>query len=65
MTQVGQMLIDEGIELGRKEGLEQGIQAFIQDNREEGVPADRIIEKLKKRFQLSETKARTYLKKFS
>lgn len=77
MTQVGQMLIDEGIELGLKQGreegleeglekgLEQGIQAFIQDNQEEGIPADRIIEKLKKRFQLSETKAKKYLKKFS
>lgn len=30
MTQIGQMLIDEGME----KGMEKGIQALIEDNRE-------------------------------
>ena len=33
MTQIGQMLIDEGME----NGMEKGIQALIEDNREDGV----------------------------
>lgn len=60
MTQIGQMLIDEGIE----QGIERGIQAFIQDNLEEGVSETRILEKLVRRFALSQEKAEACLKRF-
>lgn len=45
-------------------GLEQGIRAFILDNIEEGIPKNRILEKLKKRFSLSETTAEDYYCRF-
>lgn len=60
MTQIGQMLIDEGMEKGMKKGIEKGmekgIQALIEDNREDGVSEERIIEKLQKRFPWTEGK---------
>ena len=51
----------EGIEQGLERGLEQGIQALILDNREEGIPDSRIMEKLQKRFGLTEEQAKKYL----
>ena len=61
MTQIGQMLIDEGIE----NGMEKGIQALIEDNREDGVSDERIIEKLQKRFSMDRGKAESYLERFT
>lgn len=57
MTYLGQLLMQDGIE--------QGIEAFILDNLEEGTSTERIIEKLKKRFRLTETQARDYLEKYT
>lgn len=57
MTQIGQMLIDEG--------MEKGIQALIEDNREDGVSDERIIEKLQKRFSMDRGKAEAYLERFT
>ena len=45
--------------------LETGIEAFILDNEEEGVPRERVIEKLQRRFGLSEDKAAYYYDKFA
>ena len=39
-------------EEGLSEGLKTGIEAFIADNIEEGIPRDRILEKLQRRFNL-------------
>ena len=61
MTQIGQMLIDEGME----KGMEKGIQALIEDNREDGVSEERIIEKLQKRFSMDRGKAESYLERFT
>jgi len=61
MTQIGQMLIDEGME----KGMEKGIQALIEDNREDGVSDERIIEKLQKRFSMDRGKAESYLERFT
>ena len=61
MTQIGQMLIDEGME----NGMEKGIQALIEDNREDGVSDERIIEKLQKRFSMDRGKAELYLERFT
>ena len=57
MTQIGQMLIDEG--------MEKGIQALIEDNREDGVSEERIVEKLQKRFSMDRGKAEAYLQRFT
>lgn len=45
-------------------GLEQGFRAFIQDNIEENVPKERILQKLVKRFELTEEKAMEYYDRF-
>lgn len=50
----------KGIELG----LQEGILIFILDNLEEGTPAERIVQKLQKRFSLSQEEALEYFYKF-
>ena len=50
---------------GRTEGeKEGGIKALIQDNLEENIPKERIIEKLMKRFDLSEKEAKEKIKMY-
>ena len=56
---------DQGKEAGEQIGIEQGIEAFILDNLEENIPKERIIEKLQKRFDLSQTKAEAYVKRYT
>ena len=65
MILVGQMLMDEGIQKGREEGREEGLRALIQDNIETGISREQILEKLQKRFQLSEAQAEEYYNRFS
>lgn len=60
MLGIGQIILEDGIE----RGIECGIEAFILDNEEEGIPRYRIIEKLQRRFNLSEEGAKDYYKKF-
>jgi hypothetical protein len=50
---------------GRREGklegkLEGGIFTLIEDNLEEGIPRERILEKLQRRFQLKPEEAENY-----
>ena len=52
-------------EEGRQDGINQGIEAFILDNLEENIPASRIIEKLQRRFHLTEEEANTYFEKYA
>jgi len=54
-----EMLADE-----RQEGIEQGIEAFVLDNLEEGIAEERIAEKLVRRFQVTEEKAKEYVEKY-
>ena len=44
--------LSEGLQAGKAEGLQAGIKAFIADNLEEGIPKDRILEKLQRRLNL-------------
>ena len=46
------------------ERMEGGIQALIMDNLEEGKSAECIVEKLVKRFSLSEEQAKGYFEKY-
>ena len=57
-----------GIEEGRKEGIEkgikEGIRIFVEDQVEEKFPKEKIIEKLQKRFSLSEEEAVSYFNEY-
>lgn len=57
-------LINEGMEVGIEKGIEQGIEALILDNLESGVSKEIIIEKLEKRFRLTEEQARRHYDKY-
>lgn len=46
------------------EGIERSLEAFILDNLEEGKDRKIIIDKLKRRFQLSEKDAADCLEKY-
>lgn len=50
---------------GIAEGIEMGIQALIQDNLEEGIPRERTIAKLIKRFGLDWERAEQYYAEYS
>ena len=50
---------DQGIE----QGIERGIEAFIYDKLEDGIPAEQIVEKLQKHFQLEKKKAEEYVQR--
>ena len=57
--------IEQGIERGIEQGIERGIEAFILDNLEEQKSREQILEKLKKRFQLTENQANMYLERYA
>ena len=57
--------IERGIERGFERGIEQGIEVFVLDNLEENVTKDRIIEKMQRRFQLTESQAIAYFDQYS
>lgn len=59
MIRDGEMI---GEERGRREG---GIRTLIEDNLEEHVPAGRILEKLVRRFGLTEQEAKNYIRKYN
>ena len=50
-------ILNRGIEKGMEKGVEEGIKVFILDNIEENIPRERIIEKLQRRFDLTEEQA--------
>ena len=51
-------------EQGYAQGIEQGIEVFVLDNLEENIPKERIIEKLQNRFEMSQTKAESYVERY-
>lgn len=50
---------------GVKEGISQGIEAFVLDYQEEGFSREKIISKLMKRFSLSGEEAKAYYERFA
>ncbi len=60
----GERLTDEEL-MEMEKGMEKGIQALIEDNREDGVSEERIVEKLQKRFSMDRGKAEAYLQRFT
>lgn len=62
---MGEKVLDHEAKAIRNEGLEQGIEALVLDNLEEGFSEERILTKLEKRFSLDRERALIYYKKFS
>ena len=54
----------EKMQIETQEVQEHGIRAMILDNLEEGIPEDRICEKLCRRFELSREQAEGYVAKY-
>ena len=61
MCNLSDLIEERGIE----RGIEQGIEVFVLDNLEENVTKDRIIEKMQRRFQLTESQAIAYFDQYS
>ena len=57
--------LERGIEEGIQKGRTEGIQAFIEDHLEEKIPKEKSLEKLQRRFQLTEEKAIEYYERFA
>lgn len=53
--------LSQGIEQGISQGIEQGIFIFIKDKLEDGIPNERILEKLMKNYNLDEQTAQKYI----
>lgn len=74
MIKNGELIGEErGLRKGREEGriegekvgrIEGGILTLIEDNLEEHIPEGRIIEKLMRRFHLTEQESQSYIKKY-
>lgn len=62
---IGQIMLETGINQGINQGIEQGIKVFILDNEEEGIPRERVVEKLQRRFKLTEDRAVYYYDRFA
>lgn len=54
-----------GVNKGLKQGRAEGLQIFIIDQVEDNVPKEKTIEKLKKRFDLSQIQAEQAYKKYA
>jgi len=48
----------------RDEGIEKGIEAFVKDKIEDGVPEDKVVARLVLRFRLDEGMAKSYYQKY-
>ena len=53
------------IERTTAKALEQGIEALVLDNIEEGKSKEQIVDKLVRRFKLNEKEAEMYYDKFA
>ena len=49
---------------GKAEERTEGIRIFIEDKLEDGIPEETIVEKLKKRYDLPEEKAKEYIERY-
>ena len=55
----------DAMEEGRIAGIEQGIEAFIIDNLEEGKSEEIVLKKLTKHFQMKSEMAKTYYDRYA
>ena len=61
MTQVAELLLEEGRREGREESRLQGIQALIDSLKSLLIPDETIIEQLIERYQMSQDEASEFL----
>lgn len=61
MTQVAELLIEEGRRTGIEEGRRSGIDALIDSLRSLSIPDDTIISQLAERYQLTRREAEAFL----
>ena len=54
--------MERGIKQGIERGMERGITGLVEVLREMGTPSEVIIEKIMKKFSLTEKKAREFVK---
>lgn len=64
MCQALQEMMEDSRKEGIEQGMEIGIRMLIEDNLEEGISEERILEKLQRRFHMTEEKAGGYLDAF-
>jgi len=57
--------IQQGVQQGLQQGIQQGIQVLILDNLENGSSKEIILQKLQKRFDLTQEQAEMYFQKFN
>ena len=55
-------IFDDGVAKGKAEGESNGIRIFIEDKIEDGIPEEKIIDKLKKKYGMTEKLAKDWLK---
>ena len=57
-------LIRQGLERGRKLGMERGLCAVIETYRENHFPEEKLKKQLMEKFELTETEALDYMRKY-
>ena len=65
MFEAEQRGVNKGLEQGRAEGRTEGLRIFIIDQVEDNIPKEKTIEKLKKRFALSQVQAEQAYKEYA
>ncbi len=55
---------EKALAKGLKEGMETGLEVFIQYNLEQGILQEQIIQNLQKRFNLNSDLAKIYYEKY-
>ena len=62
MCNLSDVVEERGIERGMKQGMERGIRGLVEVLGEMGTPREVIIEKIMKKFSLTDEKAREFVK---
>ena len=62
MCNLSDVVEERGMERGMERGIERGITGLVEVLREMGIPREAIVEKIMKKFSLTEEKAREFVK---
>ncbi len=61
MELIREEALEQGIAQGIEQGLKQGLEIFIKDKLEDNIPDERIIEKLKAKYGMTESQAKSHI----
>ena len=64
MTRLGQMLVNDGIEIGLEKGLEKGAKGMITTFQEFGLSFDETLEKVMEKLEITRDEADKYMKEY-